>query len=75
MAFCRIDNFLNIGRQTALVSIVAMGMTFVIIARQIDLSVGSTLALSGMCAALAMSYIAQQCGSWALSPGIGHQRA
>jgi|HubBroStandDraft_6_1064221.scaffolds.fasta_scaffold80098_2 ribose/xylose/arabinose/galactoside ABC-type transport system permease subunit len=56
--FLSIDNFLNIGRQTALVSIVAMGMTFVIIARQIDLSVGSTLALSGMCAALAMSYIA-----------------
>jgi ribose/xylose/arabinose/galactoside ABC-type transport system permease subunit len=55
--FLSIDNFLNIGRQTALVSIVAMGMTFVIIARQIDLSVGSTLALSGMCAALAMSYI------------------
>ena len=56
--FLSIDNFLNIGRQTALVSIVAMGMTFVIIARQIDLSVGSTLALSGMCAALAMSTIA-----------------
>ena len=47
--FLSIDNFLNIGRQTALVSIVAIGMTFVIIARQIDLSVGSTLALSGMC--------------------------
>jgi ribose/xylose/arabinose/galactoside ABC-type transport system permease subunit len=55
--FLSIDNFLNIGRQTALVSIVAMGMTFVIIARQIDLSVGSTLALSGMCAALAMANI------------------
>jgi ribose/xylose/arabinose/galactoside ABC-type transport system permease subunit len=55
--FLSIDNFLNIGRQTALVSIVAMGMTFIIIARQIDLSVGSTLALSGMCAALAMAYI------------------
>ena len=55
--FLSIDNFLNIGRQTALVSIIAMGMTFVIIARQIDLSVGSTLALSGMCAALAMAYI------------------
>jgi ribose/xylose/arabinose/galactoside ABC-type transport system permease subunit len=56
--FLSLDNFLNIGRQTALVSIVAMGMTFVIIARQIDLSVGSTLALSGMCAALAMAHIA-----------------
>lgn len=55
--FLSIDNFLNIGRQTALVSIVAIGMTFVIVARQIDLSVGSTLALSGMSAALAMAYV------------------
>jgi ribose transport system permease protein len=55
--FLSIDNFLNIGRQTALVSIVAIGMTFVIIARQIDLSVGSSLALSGMSAALAMAYV------------------
>ena len=56
--FLSLDNFLNIGRQTALVSIIAIGMTFVIIARQIDLSVGSTLALSGMVAALAMAYVA-----------------
>jgi ribose transport system permease protein len=55
--FLSVDNFLNIGRQTTLVSIVAVGMTFVIIARQIDLSVGSTLALSGMVAALAMSHV------------------
>ncbi|MDT8837412.1 ABC transporter permease [Paraburkholderia fungorum] len=55
--FLSIENFLNIGRQTALVSIIAVGMTFVIIARQIDLSVGSTLALSGMSAALAMSHV------------------
>jgi len=56
--FLSIDNFLNIGRQTTLVSIVAIGMTFVIIAGQIDLSVASTLALSGMAAALAMSHLA-----------------
>jgi ribose transport system permease protein len=55
--FLSIDNFLNIGRQTALVSIIAIGMTFVIIARQIDLSVGSALALSGMSAALALAHI------------------
>ena len=55
--FLSLENFLNIGRQTTLVSIVAVGMTFVIIARQIDLSVGSTLALSGMAAALAMSHV------------------
>jgi ribose transport system permease protein len=55
--FLSINNFLNIGRQTTLVSIMAVGMTFVIIARQIDLSVASTLALSGMAAALAMAHI------------------
>jgi ribose transport system permease protein len=55
--FLSLGNFLNIGRQTALVSIIAIGMTFVIIARQIDLSVASTLALSGMTAALAMAHI------------------
>lgn len=68
--FLSIDNFLNIGRQTALVSIIAIGMTFVIIARQIDLSVGSTLALSGMSAALSMSHIGD---SWVIGAlaGIG----
>src|SRR6184192_208456 len=55
--FLSVDNFLNIGRQTTLVSIIAVGMTFVIISRQIDLSVASTLALSGMSAALAMSFL------------------
>ena len=47
-------NFANIGRQTALVSIMAVGMTMVIVTGEIDLSVGSTLALSGMSAAIAM---------------------
>jgi ribose transport system permease protein len=50
-------NFLNIGRQTALVSIIAVGATFVIISGEIDLSVASTLALSGMTAALAMQHV------------------
>ena len=71
--FLSIDNFLNIGRQTALVSIIAIGMTFVIIARQIDLSVGSALALSGMSAALAMSHISD---TWIVGAiaGIGTPR-
>lgn len=68
--FLSVDNFLNIGRQTALVSIVAVGMTFVIIGRQIDLSVGSVLALSGMSAALAMTHVSD---SWIVGAiaGIG----
>ena len=66
--FLSVDNFLNIGRQTTLVSIIAVGMTFVIIARQIDLSVASTLALSGMAAALAMSQISN---SWIVGAAAG----
>ena len=71
--FLSIDNFLNIGRQTTLVSIIAVGMTFVIIARQIDLSVASTLALSGMAAALAMA-ISPTSGSSAPWPGSAPAR-
>ena len=66
--FLSLDNFLNIGRQTTLVSIIAVGMTFVIVARQIDLSVASTLALSGMAAALAMAHVYN---SWIVGAGGG----
>ena len=51
-------NLENIGRQAALVTIVAVGMTFVIVAGEFDLSVGSTLALAGVVSALAMKEIA-----------------
>jgi ribose/xylose/arabinose/galactoside ABC-type transport system permease subunit len=50
--FFSITNLANIGRQTAQVSIIACGMTLVIIAAQIDLSVGSVLSLAGMVAGL-----------------------
>lgn len=52
-------NFANVGRQTALVSIIAVGMTFVIVSGEFDLSVGSSMALSGVVAALAMRDIGQ----------------
>lgn len=55
--FLTSGNFANIGRQTAIVSIIAVGMTLVIINAQIDLSVGSVFALCGMAAALAMQYV------------------
>ncbi|MCG3208145.1 MAG: Ribose import permease protein RbsC [Anaerolineae bacterium] len=41
-------NFLNIGQTLATVGIVAIGMTMVLIAGGIDLSVGSTAALTGV---------------------------
>jgi ribose/xylose/arabinose/galactoside ABC-type transport system permease subunit len=61
--FLSADNFQNIGRQTAVVSILAVGMTLVIIAGQIDLSVGSLVALTGMVAALTMEH-ASGGGMW-----------
>ena len=50
-------NLENIGRQTAIVSIVAVGMAFVIISGEFDLSVGSVLALAGVVSAFAMREI------------------
>ena len=44
-------NILNILNQSAIVGIMALGMTIVIISKGIDLSVGSILALAGVVAA------------------------
>ena len=53
------ENFANIGRQTTLVSIMAVGMALVIINGEFDLSVGSAMALSGVVAAIAMREVGQ----------------
>lgn len=45
-------NLLNVVKQTAINGILAMGMTFVIISGDIDLSVGSTVALTGVIATM-----------------------
>jgi ribose/xylose/arabinose/galactoside ABC-type transport system permease subunit len=45
-------NVLNVIRQVSVVGIMAVGMTFVILLGQIDLGVGSLLALTGMVAAI-----------------------
>jgi ribose transport system permease protein len=51
--FLSVDNLQNIGRQTAVVGIIAVGETFVIITAGIDLSVGSALAITALvCARL-----------------------
>jgi len=46
--FFRINNFLNIGLYAAIVGTVACSMTFINVSGQIDLSVGSQIALVGM---------------------------
>ena len=56
--FLTAGNLENIGRQTALVSIIAVGMTFVIVSGEFDLSVGSTLALAGVVSAITMREVA-----------------
>ncbi|WP_288407275.1 ABC transporter permease [uncultured Pseudomonas sp.] len=45
-------NWMDILRQTSINGILAVGMTYVILTRGIDLSVGSILAFSGLCSAM-----------------------
>jgi ribose transport system permease protein len=52
--FATTDNVLNIIRQTAMISLMGLAMTFVISTGEIDLSVGAIAALSSLTAALAL---------------------
>jgi ribose transport system permease protein len=49
------NNLLNIVRQTAMIAIMAVGMTFVLSAGEIDLSVGAVAGLTSVTTALAIS--------------------
>ena len=53
--FLSAGNLASVVRQTAVITIIAMGMTIVMVSGGIDLSVGSVLALSGVVGAFAMS--------------------
>lgn len=48
--FLKLENLLGVASQTAIYAIIAVGMTMVIIIREIDLSVGSVLALASVTA-------------------------
>ncbi|WP_134698707.1 ABC transporter permease [Ammoniphilus sp. YIM 78166] len=52
--FFSASNIMNITRQTAMISIMAVACTFVIAAGQIDLSIGSIVALSSIVSALVL---------------------
>jgi len=52
--FLTITNLFNIARTTAMITVIAVAMTFVISAGELDLSVGSTAALSALTGALVM---------------------
>jgi len=49
------NNLLNIVRQTATITIIAVGMTYVIAAAQIDLSVGATAGLASVVTAMTIA--------------------
>ncbi|MGD0727905.1 MAG: ABC transporter permease [Spirochaetia bacterium] len=53
--FLSLYNLMNILRQTAMVSIMAVGMTFALAAREIDLSIGSLVSLSALVTAVILS--------------------
>jgi ribose transport system permease protein len=61
--FLTTNNLLNIFRQAATISIIAVGMTFVIACAEIDLSVGSVAGLASVATAMAIS-------QWGLVAGI-----
>lgn len=52
--FLSAGNLMNILRQTAMVSIMAVGMTFTLTAGEIDLSIGSLVALSALVAGVVL---------------------
>ena len=54
-SFLSIENLADMAKNTAILSILSVGMMLVIITRGIDLSIGATLALSGMIAASTVS--------------------
>lgn len=53
--FLSTNNLLNIVRQSAIIAIIAVGMTFVIACAEIDLSVGSTAGLASVVTAMTLS--------------------
>ncbi len=54
--FLSAGNLMNIARQTAMIAIMAVGMTFVLSAAEIDLSMGSVVALSALTSALTLRH-------------------
>ena len=52
--FLTVSNLMNVMEQTSINAVIAVGMTFVILAGGIDLSVGSLVALSGVALAAAL---------------------
>jgi len=69
------DNFANIARQTAMVSIMAFGMTYVLSAGEIDLSIGAVVGLTALvCAVLLrddLPVVVAVAGAMGVGIGVG----
>src|ERR1700675_2116860 len=63
--FLTVQNLLNVGRQISLLGIMAIGMTFVLIAREVDLSIGSIYAIAGLSTGMLLVR------GWPLIPAFG----
>jgi ribose transport system permease protein len=64
--FMNVDNFVTIIRYGSILGVVAIGMTFVITAGGIDLSVGSVMGLSSVIASLSWIQTASTQSTWLL---------
>lgn len=70
-SFFSMSNLLNITRQTAMVSVMAVAMTYVIASGQIDLSIGAVVALSSLIAAWLLERTDNILLALACSLGVG----
>ena len=64
--FANVDNFLTIIRYASIIGVISIGMTFVITAAGIDLSVGSVMGLATVVGSLAAVQLAATQSSWLL---------
>ncbi|KKB84160.1 ABC transporter permease [Devosia limi DSM 17137] len=64
-------NLVNIALQTAPATIMAIGLVFALSAGDIDLSIGSTVAVSALCAAMAMAAMPEAGLLLGVAAGIG----
>lgn len=72
--FLTTDNLLNIARQTAPITVMAVGMVFVLSAGEIDLSIGSVVAMSALVTAVLLrdvGLLAGITGGLAVGVGVG----
>ena len=79
-----VGNFLTMASHVAIYGILAVGMLLVILSGGIDLSVGSTLGLSGVVAGFLMQGVpsrpsasrsTRRCGWWPCSPACSAERS